>query len=490
MCIKDLPAADNLVRTTSTDTLSIWKDPSLPGSKDGDAPNSKPFVLEARFAAAMCLARYYSFLGEYHYENSGDAADESKNDESATEAIRLRVHIRAEIRRFLVDVHSIASQNISEDLTRRRFRLQCVVASMSNDEDEHTIVRLLFAASVADRKERWFHEAKQRKQAARITQLSDELERYQKLLVAQTRTFQRDVVIATKNSAARAEQRIEWEKRQRAIADRQAKALEARLQEVQKANAALEQKLTERDATIVSLQQTLKKAEDDGSAMKERLVVVEETVTALRGEVASTEHQLRETIQRRQVVEAENAETLQKLRATEAIVASTREAVQVRSQELDSAYGHLVALSQVHLHQEQEFESSIKHAESQVHDVRRKLEMEKEYNDELESKVSRLNVDKERLSRKLTKSKELFERERRDREEDQQRQRLRGPVSYINNLHSTSSTHHRGTSKVSSSDNQRKGGTRTSSRYDVDKENRYLSGQSSSSRSTVRRSHR
>jgi len=115
--------------------------------------------------------------------------------------------------------------------------------------------------------------------------------------------------------------------------------------------------------------------------------------------------------------------------------------------DLEDLFADMCSLAQIYQHKETQDESKKQLNTEAIDAVNEKLEVERRRNEELSAKMKDLQEENDKLYRKLAKYKERLEQEcnakredqKRKREEEQRRKRS-GPVSYLNSLHSSSSS--------------------------------------------------
>ena len=107
-------------------------------------------------------------------------------------------------------------------------------------------------------------------------------------------------------------------------------------------------------------------------------------------------------------------------------------------------------------------------------ELRRALDHERESNEEKARNLENLKQENEKLLRKYSKYKERLEVERRERQEENQRRKRNGPVSYINQLYDSQKSNK--TASMYGKD--------TGSRSHLGKENSFYSTSGSSQRRT------
>jgi hypothetical protein len=116
-------------------------------------------------------------------------------------------------------------------------------------------------------------------------------------------------------------------------------------------------------------------------------------------------------------------------------------------EEVESICGSLVSLSTIYQVKEEEIVNMHEVFDRKAKDAKRKVEVERSRVEELEAESDRLQRDNEKMLKKLTRVKDALEEERRDRAEEAARRKRNGPVSYINQLHSSTASEKDLTSK-------------------------------------------
>eukprot|EP00534_Pseudo-nitzschia_fraudulenta_P017651 CAMPEP_0201264104 /NCGR_PEP_ID=MMETSP0853-20130426/7782_1 /ASSEMBLY_ACC=CAM_ASM_000640 /TAXON_ID=183588 /ORGANISM="Pseudo-nitzschia fraudulenta, Strain WWA7" /LENGTH=390 /DNA_ID=CAMNT_0047567899 /DNA_START=122 /DNA_END=1294 /DNA_ORIENTATION=+ len=114
---------------------------------------------------------------------------------------------------------------------------------------------------------------------------------------------------------------------------------------------------------------------------------------------------------------------------------------------LEDLFADMCSLAQMYEHNENQAESHKHQNTEAIEAVNQKLTKELKRNEKLTLKVADIEEENEKLYRKLGKYKERLEQERKGRREDQEkkkeedhRRKRNGPVSYLNSLHTSTTS--------------------------------------------------
>jgi chromosome segregation ATPase len=126
-------------------------------------------------------------------------------------------------------------------------------------------------------------------------------------------------------------------------------------------------------------------------------------------------------------------------------LSNTEESHGAMREGLESLFGDMVSLAQLYEVKEREAASTLDDSGAIVQKLKRKLEAEHKRNTELEERHRQIQYDNDTLSKKYARAREKLEEERKQRQKDAERLTKRtGPVSYINQLHTSAVDQSRG----------------------------------------------
>lgn len=435
---ENTPAANNLSRLDETSICMEQEEEKVPRGIDQTV----------RLSAAFVLSR----LG-YHSSVSCD------------ESIGVLV---SRIRKSVLDFISTPCGNnrVSEpprcslDCSKRHFRLQTATATADNED---YIASILHARQTDEYRQRDQMKRDIESQKHKLLEASNREGR----LLAKQKKYEnkcRSQSVVLQRELAKQEERLTEDARQKlAIHVSERSRTETRCAELRE--------------NLGVVEHALQKAQEEEAAcrievdqLKQTLNEVHSKASELESDNQDAKRQLRdESIKCTELSDRINemSETMDSLRGSHNIlegeVSYFRDDNKNLLNNLEDLFADMISLAQVYQHLEKEKDSSVAKGTKDLDDLRQKFSKERGRNCELEEKVSTLKTENEKLFRKLAKYKDRLEEEQRSREEEKQRRKRSGPVSYINQLHESSSRNDRDKESQRSSRNDRDKSYRTTS---------------------------
>jgi hypothetical protein len=374
--------------------------------------------------------------------------------------------------RYLSDAGELGGL-LSFDTSKRLFRLQVAVAASDNED---FVVTAMFSnemlnhkqlVQIASEKERARSEV--RSAEKRCKELEEQNARLMNQNRSQSIIFKREMSRIKENTSQDAKQLVAIHSTERSSAENRVVEYAHRLQETESElqNTRIEYEESQRTiySTKEELQSALTKATDlENEKMNLSRQIDEEGARAkeLQEEMLSQTEKLDSLFRTRQELEDELRDRNQAVEDFE----TTNETLRDNLEEL---FADMVCLTKIYEAKESEAANLQRNRYDEMEEAGRKLRREEERNEELSSTLDQLRHENDKLYKKLAKYKERLEDERRERQEEANRRKRNGPVSYINQLHqSTASDRSRKDQPTSRKDSGSK-----KSRSRSDKENSY-----------------
>ena len=437
------------------------------------APQTKrPTGLEdtIRIAAATILMRMAQ-------------ADHKSSDEDSTGGVweaRMRAAVVDFASTFRVHGHVIPCA----DMKRRFFRLQAMLAN-SSAENEDIISSSIVDESLLWRRERDDHtqqmEDYQRQldeAQAQMRQLTTDRDRCKTSMRTQAAVYERDLVRIKSAATRDASQLAGVHVAERSAAEKRAEECLRRANQVeelrQEAESRMEEfRLLEANAKQ-ELRDTTERLRDAHSELQQQRSLAEQH----KMQCAEQANELAEYMDRFRIVEKERQTARMQLDATQSALKETKRAYKLLQDDLEATFANLSLLAQAYQIKEEEVFAMVEQKDKAVQEARRQADAERRRNEELEQTERHLQFENDRLTKKLARAKEKLQEERQERHDEAERRKRHGPVSYINQLHTS-------TTSEASSRAQRKSKTSR-------EERRRLPGKEngSSSSSSMRRDYR
>jgi myosin protein heavy chain len=377
--------------------------------------------------------------------------------QSKSPALKSRIH---GVIHDYVGSFSTPKNDITFDLHRRFFRLQTLAASAS-DVDEAMLATTQW-------KQVEYHRHELQTRADEVTQYQQQInqlnERIQTLMAEK-----REVQLSVKSQAVlfqrqlnkcKSAARMEASRLVEHHGEERSKA-EHRVVDAMRRIKMAESKQEEAEQRATASKDSERKANNEVHTERSKVLDVERK---LKEKEASDQKKANEVAQLRLKVEdaqmqvsekADQVATVEKqLDEKDSQLQHASQAHGELQEELESAYEKLVTLAQIYEIKEEETEETSRKMDRDVRNSRRKLEHEIRRNEELEEDNTKLQRDSERLGKKLERAKERLQNELQDRADEKERRKRTGPISYINQLH-TSTNESQRSSTMSAKDRSR-----------------------------------
>ena len=108
--------------------------------------------------------------------------------------------------------------------------------------------------------------------------------------------------------------------------------------------------------------------------------------------------------------------------------------------DLEELFANMVSMGQIFQHKENDDVNEKERNDRAIKELQERLASEEHKNDSKSVEVNELREENDKLYKKLAKYKDRLEKERQDRQEEANRRKRNGPVSYINQLHTSSAS--------------------------------------------------
>lgn len=333
---------------------------------------------------------------------------------------------------------------LSFDHNRRTLRLQLAVGTSDNEDFLATV---LFSGQLLQQKFLKEIQDDSRTTRSKLKAAEDranDLEQQVKKLTAkncsQSIIFKREVYRIKENSCQDAKRLVAIHASERLSAEKRVfecrHELETAASNLQKALFQAEESRRATRVTKDELQNAWAKTQELEKGNKELLNRIEEEETRakeLHDKVSSHHETLDSLHQSRQQLECELQGRVEALKELEATNENLKDS-------LEELFSDMVSFATVYEAKESEVVMMHRNHQDELEEAHQNLRREKNRSEELERAQEELQEMNERLLRKLEKYKQRLEYERRGREEELVRRKRSGPVSYINQLHQSTSS--------------------------------------------------
>ena len=282
----------------------------------------------------------------------------------------------------------------------------------------------------------------------------EEKTRLMQQLLNQSILFQREMSRAKTNLTQDTRQLVSMHASERSMAEERSRRLRKQTEE---ATFELERVKTDLQNAREELQTTRSTIEELHSTTGSLKQQVQDE-KAKAEEIVNKAEANRETIQSFE----EKCDDLQTaIEEREDVISRVEDTNQNLQDNLEDLFADMCSLAQIYQHNENQEESQKLKSSKEMEALNQKLAQERRSNKEFTSKIVDIEEENEKLYRKLGKYKDRLEQERRGRreeldrrKEEEQKRKRNGPVSYLNSLHTSSSS--------SAFDNDRSRSTRSS----------------------------
>jgi hypothetical protein len=371
---------------------------------------------------------------------------------------------------------------MSLDVTRRLFRLQ---VSMCTPENEFFLADELHASRTWQKKE-YIGAESNRRAAVKELQLASTRERelqdqkgaLLQQLNAQSMMFQHSLCRVKAAMAQETKQVVAVHTFERSNAEHRA---ENAAKKLDLATAEID----EVKEQCLQLKNAITQAKIDLASASSRNEELDESVMVLRRQLDEENEKSREFSKKLQIAnkqmesfEKNNRNMQEAVCEREDVISRVKDSNHRLHDNLEDLFADMCSLSQIFQENEEMMKTQKHKSRQEADEAIAKMETERTRSVELGSKVKSLEVENDKLYRKLAKYKERLEQERKERRDEHEqrkeaenRKRRTGPVSYLNSLHEPSVLDKSCTRQTSSSRNY-DSSQRTSHQKSVhDKEN-------------------
>jgi DNA repair exonuclease SbcCD ATPase subunit len=257
-------------------------------------------------------------------------------------------------------------------------------------------------------------------------------------LTSQAATFQREKGQFQQSVAQNAKQLVEVHNSERCKAEqnlqqmsRHVSEAEARATEADRVARTCRESETETKAAFQRSTARLEELELKEQEAAQRTKNRETELVRLSEELRSSKESHSEAVHRESEMRAH-------IKMQEESLANTEESHGAMREGLESLFGDMVSLSQLYEIKEREAASMREGGDAAAQKLQRKLEAEQKRTIALEEKYRQIQCDNDMLSKKYQRAREKLEEERKQSQKDAERRTKRtGPVSYINQLHTS-----------------------------------------------------
>jgi myosin heavy subunit len=332
------------------------------------------------------------------------------------------------------------------DMRRRVFHLQAILATLSA-ENENLISSSLAAEDLLCRRERHDHAQQMldyqrdlNEARSHVTQLTAERDGYKKAMRLQAAAFKKSLQWTKSKATAEASQLVNVHVSERITAEKRANECLRRKQHLEELQQENERRIDEYRSLEAHSRQELSeivaKLKDTHQELQHQRALVDDH----ESRSADQTEELSSLTSRLQSVDGEHKKTRGQLTASQAALEKTKDAYHMLHDDLEKTFAQLSFLAQAYQSQEDQITAIVEKKDQAVQEARRKADMERRRNDELEANERQLQFENDRLTKKLTKAKEKLEEERNQRHEESQRTKRHAPVAYINRLHTSTTS--------------------------------------------------
>jgi chromosome segregation ATPase len=344
----------------------------------------------------------------------------------------------------------------SMDLTKRLFRLQIAIAS---PENEDFVATMLYTTevmrqqkSVQMKKDKVASEKRLEDAVKREKILQHEKEKLVQQQKSQSLVFQREMNRMQHNTvqdsrqlvAIHASERSQAEARASEFAKRVSQAEselalgESQVQESRAAETDAKESMTRASARVIELNQQVKELQRQYTDKEAQSSEIAEELEAHKQELNSfdrRQRELEEEIHQREDVITEVQGSNEKLQ-----------------DDLEDLFADMVSFAQIYQSKEKLESSGRQATDNTIKKISDQLNAEKQRNTKLKEREQSIQLENEKLYKKLTKYKDYkvkLEAELQERQAQADRRKRSGPVSYINQLHQSGITEKSSRSGVS-----------------------------------------
>lgn len=384
----------------------------------------------------------------------------SGNTSPCNEHNVLKVRICTAVNDFFMN-QVIASKNdersnemLSFDGSKRKLCLQTLLFTSDNQD---FVARTFFSAQLLQNNK--FKQATEDTFAAqrklrKMEECCQELEKqnfaYQSRLKGQSIVFEREISRVRRSAGSDSQQLVTIHAAERERAETRAKHLasqvesvESQLQEVLIEAEESQKKVTESKEALDTALNEVSELRRNNQDLSCQISQDEARVKELEGELYSRSATLDSLHKSREELENE-------IRSRGEIINRSDGTNKMLHDDLEELFADVVNLATVYEAKEQEA-AALALKQTQIESIEKDLRREKDRNGEITGTVKKLRDENDKLYAKLEKYRAKLDDERKRRTEESSRRKRNGPVSYINQLHQSSSS---GSSKLKVSSQQ------------------------------------
>lgn len=389
--------------------------------------------------------------------------------QSAESTVVWRTRIRTSVLDFVGSRRLHRNPQASADTKLRLFHLQSLLA-VSSTENEMMIVSSLVDEDLLCRQERddysqqLLHCQQQLEEAQKqVKRLESERDRYRTAMRHQATMLDRDTQRTKSKVTAEVTTLVEIHAAERRAAENRAEACVRRAKHVEEMQKEAENRINEYKELEARAKEELNEIEIKFQTTRQELLQERALTDEQKRQCSSLVEELGNIKNRLQMVEGEHSSTRSRLSENQAALNETKVAYTKLHDDLEETFSQLSLLAQAYQTKEDEIARIVEKKDRAIQEARRSADSESRRNDELEANQRHLQFENDRLVKKLQRAKEKLENERNQRYEESQQRKQRGPVSYINQLHSSTTSDtsraRRTSDKDTSSRHERKRGS-------------------------------
>ena len=332
----------------------------------------------------------------------------------------------------------------SIDQTKRYFRLQNTVAIPENEDflskmmftttslRKKRVTQLIDAQKESDQK---LYEALEREK-----KVQEEKDRLLQRVRTHSMTYHRDISRMKLNMTQDTRQLVSIHASERLNAEEHSRQ---HIQQLEQVNLELERAKTEAQT-----------AKDEHNRIVDQIEELNSNIETLKNEVNHEKSKTNEIMNELQSNRVDIRSYEEKYRHMEKgmherddIISQSEDNNHKLQDNLEDLFADMVSLAQIFKQNEDQEESNKQKNYEAAESLNQKLLSECEKNDALNSKMKNMQEENDKLYRKLAKYKERLEQERNDRrhehekkKEEDHRKKRNGPVSYLNSLHTSTTS--------------------------------------------------
>lgn len=365
-----------------------------------------------------------------------NCTDEKSNEEFLFGRINVALHS------CLSDVQTNWSNKaehfLSFEFSRRRLRLLTSVAASGNEEGVSNILYIAETAqmrSIANLQRDLKHSQKRiYEYLSREQTLMSENRALELKLHTQASVFQLKTDVWKVGMERRAKDLVSVYAKERYTAESQVAEMKQQLTDAQSTTTVCRSEKIQAESDLRSVADQLQISSLREKDAIEKLERRDAEFQQLSAELQSTKLLFEKSVDREKELNDHVADQRVHIEQVDLSEIDLRES-------LESLFGDMVRLAQLYVVKEEEEVTHKQISNTRIEKLKRRLEEERQRNAEMEERDKINQYENEVLSQKYAKARERLEKERDDRmkEADQRRKRA-GPVSYINQLHNSSTS--------------------------------------------------